>query len=224
MGKAVYLVEQVNGEPLETTSLKEVVEILGFSVSKKDIENGEVEGVMLVDLDATDEEDTDEDIEEVPVVVAKPAKKVVKQPASKKSAPKVDTKKAKKAIPEPNGDDTEYPEVGAFDDVKAFKKYLKKLTNDQLTEWCELEGATWNFNEHESINRMRMAMAIKAKHFPDTAPKGGTKSKSKYSDYTTEELLEIAINHSVDVKDAKGDARILRMYTIVALRDAGLLG
>lgn len=219
MSKTVFLVEQANGEPLEVSSLKEVVGILGYSVSKKDIESGEVEGVMIVDVNSDSEVEVDLPVAKVV------AKAVNKAPKASKSAPKVDTKKAtKKAVPDPTGDDVEYPEIGAFDDIKGFKKYVKKLTDDQLAEWCELEGATWNAIEHQSINRMRMAMAIKAKHFPETAPKSSGKSKSKYSDYTTEELLEIAVSNDVDVKDAKGDARILRMYTIMALREAGLLG
>ena len=119
--------------------------------------------------------------------------------------------------------DKEYPEVGSFDTEKAMKKYIKGLTDAELQEWCELEGATWKPNEHQSINRMRMAMAIKALHFPDTAPKKSKKSKSKYADYTTEQLVAMALDNDVEVKDDKGNERILRMYTIMALRNAGII-
>jgi len=120
--------------------------------------------------------------------------------------------------------DTEYPEVDHFKDEKSMKKYIKGLTNEELAEWCELEGAEYNPNEHVSINRMRMAMAIKAIHFPDTAPKAKSKKKSKYSDYSTEDLVQMALDNDVEIRDDKGDPRILRMYTIMALREAGLIG
>src|SRR6185312_13480640 len=67
-----------------------------------------------------------------------------------------DTQALTNSEPVPTSSDTEYPEVGHFEDKKAIKKYIKKLTNGELAEWCELEGATYNPNEHESINRMRM--------------------------------------------------------------------
>lgn len=117
----------------------------------------------------------------------------------------------------------EFPEVGEFKTEKDMKKYIKKLSDDELQEWCELEGATWKPNDHQSINRMRMAMAIKAIHFPDTAPKASKKKKSKYADYTTEDLVQMALDNDIPIKDAKGDPRIERMYTIMALREAGLL-
>lgn len=119
--------------------------------------------------------------------------------------------------------DIEYPEVGHFKDEKAMKKYIKTLKDSELQEWCELEGAEWKHNDHESINRMRMAMAIKAIHFPATAPKKGKKSKSKYAQYSDEQLVEMALEHDVEVPDDKGDQRILRMYTIMALRKAGII-
>lgn len=118
----------------------------------------------------------------------------------------------------------EYPEVGHFESEKDMKKYVKGLTNEQLAEWCELEGAEYKSNDHVSINRMRMAMAIKGLHFPETAkPKGTTKKKSKYGDYTLEDLAEMAIENDVEVRDSKGDPRIERMYLIMALKAAGLL-
>jgi hypothetical protein len=119
--------------------------------------------------------------------------------------------------------DVEYPEVGDFKDEKAMKKFIKGLSDESLQEWCILEGAEWKANDHQSINRMRMAMAIKAKHFPSTAPKAGKKSKSKYASYSTEDLVTMALDNDVEVPDDKGDSKILRMYTIMALRKAGII-
>lgn len=127
---------------------------------------------------------------------------------------------------EPTNTDTgkEYPEVGDFEDEKAIKKYTKGLSDAELAEWVEIEGVEYKPNDHQAINRMRMAMAIKGLHFPDTvAKKGSTKKKSKYGDFTTEDLVQMAIDNDIEVRDDKGDMRILRMYTIMALKDAGLL-
>lgn len=128
-----------------------------------------------------------------------------------------------KTVEETPVDDTEYPEVGDFKDEKAMKKFIKGLSDASLEEWCILEGAEWKHNDHESINRMRMAMAIKAKHFPSTVATKSKKSKSKYAQYSTEDLVQMALDNDVEVSDDKGDARILRMYTIMALRKAGII-
>jgi hypothetical protein len=123
----------------------------------------------------------------------------------------------------PPKDEPEYPEIGDFKDEKAMKKFIKGLSDEALREWCYLEGAEYKECDHESINRMRMAMAIKSKHFPTTAPSKGKKSKSKYASYSTEDLVSMALEHDVEVPDDKGDMRICRMYTIMALKKAGLL-
>ena len=140
--------------------------------------------------------------------------------------PKADNKPKKntKLVVDPDKDG--YPEQGHFTAEADIKKYIKALTNEQLKDWCELEGATWNPHDNESINRMRMAMSIKAVHFPHLASGTGTgkkKSKSKYADYTNEQLAQMALDNDVEVPDAKGDTRIERMYTIMALRKANVL-
>jgi len=137
---------------------------------------------------------------------------------------KADKPKKGKLVVDPDKDG--YPEVGHFTVENDMKKYIKALTNEQLQEWCELEGATWNPHDNVSINRMRMAMSIKAKHFTHLASGTGTgkkKSKSKYGDYTNEQLAQMALDNDLEVPDAKGDARIERMYTIMALRKAGII-
>ena len=136
-------------------------------------------------------------------------------------APKAKTK-ARDVNPEVDG----YPEVGYFADEPAMKKYIKKLTNEQLYEWCAQEGAEYNEHDNPSINRMRAAMAIKAKHFTHLSAGNGkskSKKKSKYSDYSNEQLAQLCLDNDVDVRDAKGDTRIERMYMIMDLRNAGVL-
>lgn len=120
-------------------------------------------------------------------------------------------------------EEIEYPEKGTFKTEKELKKFYKKLSDTQLDEWLELEGIKDKVKlcDHEAINRMRKCMAIMDLHFPKAAT--SAKKKSKYADLSTEELVELAINNDIVVKDDKGDPRILRMYTIMALREAGIL-
>jgi hypothetical protein len=118
--------------------------------------------------------------------------------------------------------EVEYPEPGSFKDEKALKKFYKQLSDEQLDEWIELEGLKYKECEHPSINRMRKCMAIRELHFP-TKPKANTKSKSKYSHFSTEQLVEMANEAGIPVKDSKGSDQILRMYTIMALREKGLI-
>lgn len=131
--------------------------------------------------------------------------------------------KTGKVVVDPDKDG--YPEVGHFTVEADMKKYIKALTNEQLQEWCELEGATWNPHDNVSINRMRMAMSIKAKHFPHlSAGTGGTKkSKSKYGHLSNEDLAKMCLDNDVEVRDAKGDTRIERMYMIMDLRNSGVI-
>lgn len=116
-----------------------------------------------------------------------------------------------------------YPEVGSVADHKALKKVYKGLTDEQLDEWLSLEGLTdkVKLSGHGPIDRMRKCMAITNLHFPKPV---AVKTKSKYADYTTEQLVQMAMDNEIEVKDDKGDMRILRMYTIMALKEAGILG
>lgn len=236
---------RIEGHDNVVDTAKQVQELLKAAGMKESIKNilaGNVAGVELVDDDAAPEA-TPEVIE--PEVVAE----VVEEATGPEATPEVpadtddgfmdaesDAAKARRITAEqdedavgaklPEDTDIEYPEIGsvAVKDEKAFKKYVKKLSDAQVFDWCELEGATWKrCLDQPPIDRMRAVMALKAKHFPHTAPKASSKSKSKYAVYTTEQLVALALEHDITVRDDKGDERILRMYTIMALREAGIL-
>ena len=132
--------------------------------------------------------------------------------------PPVDTKTEEATKPVPAKPDTVYPAVGSFSEHKALKKAIKKLSDVQLIEWATLSGLTWKPSEHEAINRMRVAMAINELHFP----KERKASKSKYSGYTTEQLVAMASEANVEYKPTE-DTKILRMRAIMALREAGYI-
>lgn len=235
----------VNGEE-KVSTLAEVAKILGVSrVAKKDVEEGKYDvvieeaAVSLADTEevveevVAEEEDILEGVEVVEDEEEEEAAEDVEEPTDEEDSEEDENgDEWEEGYPvateveedeEDEDEEIEYPEVGDFEDEKAIKKYIKGLTDEQLQAWCELEGAEWVENEHRNINRMRMAMAIKAVHFPELAKKPSSKKKSKYAEYTTEELVEMAIDNNVEVRDDKGNERILRMYTIVALREAGLI-
>jgi hypothetical protein len=109
-----------------------------------------------------------------------------------------------------------YPEVGSEDivDQKWLQKFYKHLTDDQLTEWVEIEGLTYTASESAPIERMRKCMAILYKHYPK-AP--STKKKSKYSDYSDEMLMQLLLDNDVPCEVTE-DERIMRMRAIMALR------
>lgn len=111
-----------------------------------------------------------------------------------------------------------YPEVGFFGDdgKKELQKFYKKLTNEQLEEWVELEGLEIKPTDSEPIYRMRLCMAVLYLHYPKAPAK---KKESKYAKYTLEDLVQMAIDESVPVEPTE-DERILRMRTIMALRAA----
>ncbi|AYP68517.1 hypothetical protein EalM132_00173 [Exiguobacterium phage vB_EalM-132] len=204
------------GKEVVVGTIGEVKKLIGNSrVTIKQVEAGNVENVFVREVEEeqatlalTNEEDTaltdthveDTATEEVAPTVEAPAKAEVAE----------DT------------EEVDFPEVGHYSEQKALKKFIKGLSNEQVAEWVELEGLEVKQYDNEAIQRMRNAMAINALHFPNSVRKSTPKQESPYKKYTTEELVQMALDNDIEVKDAKGDARIERMYTIMALRNAGI--
>lgn len=113
--------------------------------------------------------------------------------------------------------DNGYPEVGTFEDKKDLQKFYKHLSMEQLEEWVAIEGIEIAKVDSEPIYRMRLAMGVLYLHHPK-AP--STKKKSKYSDFSLEQLLQMAVDKDV-IFEMTDDERILRMRAIMALRVAG---
>ena len=114
-----------------------------------------------------------------------------------------------------------YPEVGTFKEAKELQKFYKKLPTTTLEDWATLEGLEYKpCTDSEPIHRMRVAMAILYKHFPKEPSKA--KKKSKYSDYTLEDLVNLAIENDVAFETTE-DERILRMRAIMSLREAKVI-
>jgi len=112
-----------------------------------------------------------------------------------------------------------YPEAEVFADKKDLQKFYKHLSDEQLADWIELEGLEYTPNDSQPINRMRMAMAVLYSRFPK-AP--SAKKQSKYAQYSNEDLMNLAIKHSIEF-EMTDDDRILRMRAIMALRVAGII-
>lgn len=212
------VVQDTQEEVVDETAVEDTQEEVVEDTQEEDVDQTADEDTEDANEDNDSTDDTDNnDNEETPSLndlLAKMAELRAKKEASEGSKDK--GKRTKKI--EFTG---EYPEVGTFKEEKELKKFYKQLSDEQLDEWLELEGLTYKASDNEPINRMRKCMSILALHFPKDNK--SSKKKSKYADYSTEELLEIALANDVDVPEGKGDARILRMYTIMALRKAKLL-
>lgn len=112
-----------------------------------------------------------------------------------------------------------YPAVGYFTAKEDLQKFYKHLTDEQLGAWVAQEGLEYVSSDSAPINRMRMAMAILYLHYPK-AP--SAKKKSKYADYSLEDLMQLAMDNDV-VFETTDDDRILRMRAIMALRAAKVI-
>lgn len=222
----VYMVV-TEEQTLEVGTVAEVNKALGIRTTKKAIVAGEVEGVTLIE-DVQDEVLTDtQEEQEVAVHTVEQSTEEVEESTEDTVEEQEESTEEVEEVAEPVSveedtveGDIEFPEVGDYEDPSDLKKFYKKLSVKQLQEWVGIEGLEVKPTDSQPIYRMRLCMAILYKHFPKAESK--PKSKRKYTQ-TTEELVQMAIDHEVDIKDDKGNEQILRMYTIMALRNAGVL-
>lgn len=102
-----------------------------------------------------------------------------------------------------------------FTEDKVLKKFYKKLDTEVLEAWSAELGAEYKAcPDNDSIHRMRVAMSILYTFFPKETK---SKPKSKYADYSLEQLVELALENGVVVEDTD-DMRIMRMRLIMGLR------
>lgn len=114
-----------------------------------------------------------------------------------------------------------FPEQGHFEEKKDLQSFYKHLSTEQLEEWVELEGLEIKDTDSDSIYRMRLCMAILYLNFPKKTT--GKKKASPYKHISLEELVQMANENNIEVKHTDSD-KILRMRTIMALKEAGKLG
>lgn len=149
----------------------------------------------------------------------KPAKKTSKKLEKKdKDQPKVDHRFTRKT-----GKPEEIQEVQSKVSqmtIIEFNDYIKHFTLEALIQMAETAGVkTWEDIENEPIRKMRLLMEIKSHYFPND--KTPVKPNSCWKKNTLEELLELAQEHDLTFK-ASNDAKIQRMWVIMALKEAGL--
>jgi hypothetical protein len=113
-----------------------------------------------------------------------------------------------------------FPEVGFFADEKAFKKHIKDTSDADIKAWVDSLGIEVKDYNSAPINRMRQIMAIKELHFP--SPPRAAKKQSPYAKWTTEELVQMAVDASL-IFETTDDPKIMRMRTIMALRVNGII-
>lgn len=101
-----------------------------------------------------------------------------------------------------------------FASQEVLKKYYKKLSTQEVEAWVSELSLSFNASTDASIHRMRACMAVLYHFFPKQV---SVKAKSKYAEYSTEELITIAADSNIPV-EVCDDMRILRMRTIMALR------
>lgn len=102
-----------------------------------------------------------------------------------------------------------------FEDKKCLQKFYKQLDTPALEKWAGELGAEYNaYPENEAIHRMRVAMAILYVYYPKETK---AKPESPYKKYTTEQLVDMALEHDVAI-ETTDDMRILRMRLIMGLR------
>lgn len=208
-------INNTNTEELANDIVTDEEDIEETATDEEDIED--------VDNEDSEDEDTNEDDKDDSPSMTDLMKRMKELNAKKKAENPNSTGTGKSKRTKTMEFTGEYPEVGAFTEKKQLQKFYKQLTDEQLNDWIELEGLTYKESDNEPINRMRKCMAILDLHFPKENT-GSSKKKSKYASFTTEQLLELALDNNVEVKEAKGnDERILRMYTIMALRNAGVI-
>lgn len=190
----------------------------------EDTEEGTTEDTdTMEDTDVDTTEDTEEDVDttegidksnlDLASMSLADKLKLITKPSQPKASKKVEKYDADTEI--------DFPEVGYFKTKDELKEFYKPLQDSHLDQWVELEGLTWKECDNPGINRMRRCMAITNLHFPSQTK--AKKSKSKYADYSTERLVEMCLENDVELQDAKGNLKILRMYAIMALRKAGII-
>lgn len=204
---------EVEGKVVET--LKELAKVLGVSkVTTKDVEKGGqyAEAVSIIDLEASDEAweseklkvDTPE--EKHPMESDEDHDKIYTALEGEEDV-KISKEEVMKSL----------PDFKEFKDLKDFIKDLDTGTLEYIAKGLEL---SWTPTYHANIHRMRVAMALHRHFFPERFQPKEPKKKARFSDLTTEQLLQIAKEHGLKVDTTDND-HINRMRVIMALKQEG---
>ncbi|AGY47000.1 hypothetical protein CampHawk_122 [Bacillus phage CampHawk] len=203
---------EVEGKVVST--LKELSEVLGEKVTKKDLsEGGKFHDVVsLVDADdetetetapqesKTSDEENDHEDQEVYTALTE---------EDFANLEEVTEEEIKEGLPE-------------FKELDELKDFIKDLDTNTLEFMAAGLGLTWNPTYHKNIHRMRVAMSLQRYFFPEKFKKTPKETKAKYGDYSTDELFKMAEKNGIEVK-RKGNEKIDRLQVINKLKKSGQL-
>lgn len=211
--KDTELIDDINGaldEEIDTT--EDTEEVIEDEVDIKEVPQ-DTEDTNTEDTNTQGADKAEYSKEDLAKMSLADKLKLITKPSQPKASKKVEKYDEDKEI--------DFPEVGYFKTKDELKEFYKPLQDSHLDQWIELEGLTWKECGNPGIDRMRRCMAITNLHFPSQSK--AKKSKSKYAQYSTERLVEMCLENDVELADAKGNLKILRMYAIVALRKEGII-
>ncbi|QPX71686.1 capsid and scaffold protein [Bacillus phage SP8] len=199
---------EVEGKVVST--LKELSEVLGEKVTKKDLsEGGKFHDVVSL-VDADDAAETQ--VEDSTVKEDNEEKQEIYTALTEEDIANLED------VTEEDIKDT----IPEFDTLEELKDFIKDLDTTTLEFVATALGLTWNPTYHKNIHRMRVAMALQKHFFPEKFKKTPKEPKAKYGDYSTDELFKMAEESGIEVK-RKGNEKIDRLQVINKLKKAGHL-
>ncbi|WCS68542.1 hypothetical protein Goe16_01280 [Bacillus phage vB_BsuM-Goe16] len=201
---------EVEGKVVST--LKELSEILGEKVTKKDLNEGGKFSDVVSLVDTEDEvEDTPQETETSNEETDNEDREIYTALTEEDFAnlEEVTEEEIKEGLPE-------------FKDIDELKDFIKDLDTNTLEFMATGLGLIWNPTYHKNIHRMRVAMSLQKHFFPEKFKKTPKEPKAKYGDYSTDELFKMAEEHGIEIK-RKGNEKIDRLQVINKLKKEGQL-
>jgi len=112
--------------------------------------------------------------------------------------------------------------LGEIESLDEFKEFFKDLDTETAVICVDALDLEIKPTDNPNIYRMRLSMALQRHLFPEHFKPKKAEKKTKYGDFSTEELEAIAKKHKVEFED-NPHAGIHRMRLIMALKKSGHL-
>jgi HJR/Mrr/RecB family endonuclease len=220
---------EFNGEVV--TNLQELSQIIGVpQVKRKDVEEGGkfADQVNIVDLDdeeATEQVEQQEQASEEPKSTeANEEVEETKEEASEDEAWEdgyPQDKKEEEVQEEASAEDI-LEVLGEIESLDEFKEFFKDLDTETAEICVNALDLEIKPTDNPNIYRMRLSMALQRHLFPEHFKPKKSEKKTKYGDYSTEELQAMAKKNKVEF-EANPHEGINRMRLIMALKKSGHL-
>jgi len=112
--------------------------------------------------------------------------------------------------------------LGEIESLDEFKEFFKDLDTDTAVICVNALDLEIKPTDNPNIYRMRLSMALQRHLFPEHFKPKKSEKKTKYGDYSTEELEAIAKKNKVEFENNPHEG-IHRMRLIMALKKSGHL-